>query len=282
VSDTAEAQETAPVEASGEAAPVDWKAGLSEDLRNNPSISHIPDVETMAQSFVNGQRMIGADKIAIPGKHGTDDEWNQVYEKLGRPEAPEGYELEMNNVPEGMEANPELVGWFQQTAHKAGLSPQQAQVLADEYNTMSGVAEMSPDDAAAAAEAAEQEGVRELQKEFGKAFDNKVSLARSVLQEHGGADLLELKLDDGRPLGSHPDLVRTFVNIGDMMKAKLGEDSIKGPKSDGAITPGDAMKELAKVQAPGGPYWDKHHPNHASAVTEGLRLREFMDGNEAA
>ena len=66
------------------------------------------------------------------------------------------------------------------------------------------------------------------------------------------------------------------------MKAKLGEDSIKGPKSDGAITPGDAMKELAKVQAPGGPYWDKHHPNHASAVTEGLRLREFMDGNEAA
>tara|TARA_R110002110_G_scaffold150784_1_gene342926 strand:- start:183 stop:1031 length:849 start_codon:yes stop_codon:yes gene_type:complete len=278
VSDLAEAQETAPVEGSGESAPADWKAGLSEELQRDPSISHIPDVETMAKSYVNAQRMVGAEKIAIPGKHGTDEEWNQVYDKLGRPEAPDGYELEMNNVPDGMASNPELVGWFQETAHKVGLSPQQAQVLADEYNTMAGIAEQSPDEAALEADAREQEGVRELQKEYGKAFDNKVGLAKAVLQEHGGSDLLELRLEDGRPLGSHPDLVRTFVNIGDMMKSKLGEDSIKGPKSDGSITPGDAQKELAKIEAPNGPYWDRNHPGHSEAVAEALRLREFVYG----
>ena len=150
--------------------------------------------------------------------------------------------------------------------------------MADEYNTMAGVAEESPDEVALEAEAREQEGVRELQKEYGKAFDNKVGLAKAVLQEHGGGDLLDLKLEDGRPLGSHPDLVRTFVNIGDMMKSKLGEDSIKGPKSDGSITPGDAQKELAKIEAPNGPYWDRNHPGHSEAVAEALRLREFVYG----
>jgi len=281
VSDVAEAQEVAPAsEGSGETGGADWKTGLSEELQRDPSIAHIPDVQTMAQSYVNAQRMVGADKIAIPGTHGTDEEWNQVYSKLGRPEAPEGYELEMNNVPDGMDANPELVGWFQQTAHKVGLTPQQAQTLADEYNEMAGVADQSPDDVAMEAEAREQEGIRELQKEYGKAFDNKLGIAKAVLQEHGGDGLLELKLEDGRPLGSHPDLVRTFANIGDMMRAKLGEDSIKAPKSDGAITPDDAQRELVKIEAPGGPYWDRNHPGHAAAVTDALRLREFVYGDD--
>lgn len=279
MSDVAEAQEVAP-EGSGESAPADWKAGLSEELQRDPSIAHIPDVETMAKSYVNAQRMVGADKIAIPGNHGTDEEWDQVYTKLGRPDAPEGYELEMNNVPDGMDANPELVGWFQQTAHKVGLTPKQAQTLADEYNVMAGQAEQSPDDAAIEAEAREQEGIRELQREYGKAFDNKVGMAKAVLQEHGGDGLLELTLSDGRPLGSHPDLVRTFANIGDMMRSRLGEDSIKAPKSDGSITPDDAQRELAKIEAPGGPYWDRNHPGHSAAVADALRLREFVHGDE--
>ncbi len=279
MSDVAGAQEVAP-EGSGESAPADWKAGLSEELQRDPSIAHIPDVETMAKSYVNAQRMVGADKIAIPGNHGTDEEWDQVYTKLGRPDAPEGYELEMNNVPDGMAANPELIGWFQNTAHKVGLTPKQAQTLADEYNVMAGQAEQSPDDAAIEAEAREQEGIRELQREYGKAFDNKVNIAKAVLQEHGGDGLLELTLSDGRPLGSHPDLVRTFANIGDMMRSRLGEDSIKAPKSDGSITPDDAQRELAKIEAPGGPYWDRNHPGHSAAVADALRLREFVHGDE--
>lgn len=281
MSDIAEAQEVAPVEGSGESASAaDWKAGLSEDLQRDPSIATIPDVETMAKSYVNAQRMVGADKIAIPSKHATDEEWREAYTKLGCPESPEGYGLEMNNVPEGMEANPELVGWYEKTSHKVGLTPSQAQMLADEYNIMAGLAEQSPDEVAIEAEAREQEGVRELQREYGKAFDNKVDLAKAVLQEHGGGGLLELKLSDGRALGSHPDLVRTFVNIGDMMKSRLGEDSIRSPKSDGSITPADAQKELAKIETPGGPYWDRNHPGHEAAVAEALKLREFVHGGD--
>ncbi|MAH46170.1 hypothetical protein CMI37_10085 [Candidatus Pacearchaeota archaeon] len=283
MSDVAEAQEIAPTtEGSGETAAVaDWKAGLSEDLQRDPSIAHIPDVETMAKSYVNAQRMVGADKIAIPGKHGTEEEWDQVYDKLGRPENSDGYALEMNNVPDGMAANPELVGWFQTTAHKVGLTPNQAQILADEYNIMAGAAEQSPDERALEAEAREQAGIRELQKEYGKAFDAKVSVAKAVLQEHGGAGLLELKLEDGRPLGSHPDLVRTFANLGTYLQSHLGEDSIAGPKSDGSMTPADAQRELGKIMTLDGPYGDRSHPGHSAAVAEVGRLMEFIHGDDA-
>lgn len=285
MSDVAEAQEIAPVtEGSGETvAAADWKTELSEDLQRDPSIAHIPDVATMAQSYVNAQRMVGADKIAIPGKHGTDEEWNQVYDKLGRPQTSDAYDLEMNNVPEGLAANPELVGWFKETAHKVGLTNAQAQILSDEYNSMAAVAEQTPDDRALEAEAAEQAGIRELQKEYGKAFDSRIGVAKAVLQEHGGAGLLELRLEDGRPLGSHPDLVRTFANVGSFLQARLGEDSIKGmPKGDGSMAPADAQRDLDKIMRLDGPYGDRNHPGHDAAVKEVTRLMEFIHGDEAA
>ena len=96
--------------------------------------------------------------------------------------------------------------------------------------------------------------------------------------------MLDLRVEDGRARGSHPGLVRMVVNIGDYMGKNLGEDSIAGlvPKSDGAITPNDAQKEIDKLTVMGGPYWDSKHPNHSGAVAEGLRLREFTTVEEPA
>ena len=259
MSDVAQAQEVAPAEpASGEPAPQgDWKSSLPEDLRMDPSIANQPSVESMGRSYISAQRMVGLDKIAVPTEHSTDEEWTAVYDKLGRPESPEGYDLEMNNVPEGLEANPQLVDWFAGTAHKIGLTPKQAQSLADEYNVMAGEVEQAPDDMALAAEAKEQEGVRSLQKEYGK--------------------------DDGTSLASNPSLVRTLVNIGDYMQNKLGEDTLRGAKTGGnAMTPADAQRELSQLQVQGGPYWDQMHPGHAATVAESLRLNEFIHGTDEA
>lgn len=288
MSDVAMAQEVAPApeQASGEpAAQVaqDWKSSLPEDLRMDPSIANQPSVESMGRSYISAQRMVGLDKIAVPTEHSTDEEWTQVYEKLGRPESPEGYELEMNNVPEGLEANPQLVDWFKGTAHDIGLTPRQAQQLADRYNVMAGEVEQSPDEVAIAAEAQEQEGIRSLQREYGKAFDSKIDTAKAVLNQYGGEELLGLKLEDGTQLASNPTLVRTLVNIGDFMQGKLGEDTLRGaPTGGNAMTPQDAQRELNTIQVQGGPYWDSTHPGHAAAVAESLRLNEFIHGTDEA
>ena len=39
--------------------------------------------------------MVGGDKIPVPNKFATEDDWKAVYEKLGRPETPDGYKYEL-------------------------------------------------------------------------------------------------------------------------------------------------------------------------------------------
>jgi hypothetical protein len=38
--------------------------------------------------------MIGQDKVVIPNKNSTEDQWNEVYDKLGRPESADKYTLD--------------------------------------------------------------------------------------------------------------------------------------------------------------------------------------------
>jgi len=104
---------------------------LPEDLRSDPSLQPFKDVPELAKSFVHAQRMIGMEKLPVPGPNATDEDWNVVYDKLGRPEAPDKYELPA--PPEGFELDPEMASAFRETAHKLGLLPQQAAGLFDWY-----------------------------------------------------------------------------------------------------------------------------------------------------
>ena len=113
--------------------PDDWRSGIPEEIRGHKSLEHIQDVGALAKSYVNAQSMIGADKVAIPGKHATDEDWGEVYRRLGRPDSPEGYEL-TNEMPEGAVVVDEMLDGFRGAAHDAGLSPQQAQKLLGWYN----------------------------------------------------------------------------------------------------------------------------------------------------
>ena len=113
----------------------DWRSSIPEEIRGHRSLESMKDVGSLAKSYVNAQSMIGADKVAIPGRHATDVDCVPVWDKLGRPEAPEGYELE-NNPGEGLEPNADMLNWFKGAAHNAGLTPGQAQKLLNDYNGM--------------------------------------------------------------------------------------------------------------------------------------------------
>jgi hypothetical protein len=77
-----------------EAAPVSFLESLPEELRNEPSLRTFTDPGSLAKSYVNAQRMIGADKVAIPSKSATSDEWREVYTRLGAPTDVGGYQFE--------------------------------------------------------------------------------------------------------------------------------------------------------------------------------------------
>ena len=106
---------------------------LPEDVRSEPSLKNFQDAGQLAKSYVHAQRMVGADKISVPTKHATDEDWNQVFSKLGVPDSPDKYEVKYE-LQEG--ANDTPVKNFIAEAHKLNLLPHQVQGVLNYYSQL--------------------------------------------------------------------------------------------------------------------------------------------------
>ena len=270
----------APVE-TGQAPSEDWKASLPEDIRDNQLIHNANSIESLAKTAIHAQSMIGADKLAIPGKWANEDDWNNVNTKLGKPEDAQGYKLE---VKEGTQVDKDIESWYRGLAHKAGLNDRQANTIFQEY--MAKEAELKAANAPPSPEDVEiikGEAEIALKKEWGKAFDTRMNEAKGVLTEFAPKDFDQLLTKDGVPLGNDPVFIKTLANIGNYINSKLGEDKMVGSKQQPQYTPADAEKEIAALRGDprdGGPYWDKKHPDHMRTVQQVQELMEYMHPEE--
>tara|TARA_R100000995_G_scaffold30176_3_gene13434 strand:- start:16383 stop:17207 length:825 start_codon:yes stop_codon:yes gene_type:complete len=245
----------------------DWRSMLPEDIRDHSALSSIHDVPNLAKSFVNAQSMIGRDKIAIPSQHSTPEDWDQVYNKLGRPEGPDKYEMEL---PENTDEK--FVGWYKDTAHKLGLNNAQAQMLANEYDSfMQAHAEANTVDY----KAIQSEQFDALKKEFGGKYDENMALGSSIVSEFGEQEMLELPMADGSRLGDRPEFIRAMVSIGEFIKERISEDAFEGiAKGQGGLSPDDITDQLAELEAPNSPIFDPMHPQHREYTERRKRLYE--------
>ena len=62
-----------------------WKESISEVYRNDPNIEKFTEIDALAKSYINATRMIGQDKMIVPNKNFTEDQWEEAYIKMGRP-----------------------------------------------------------------------------------------------------------------------------------------------------------------------------------------------------
>lgn len=254
------------VATAAEAAPVGFLNSLPEDLRMEPSLRNFTDPASLAKSYVHAQRMIGADKIPLPGKSATDEDWANVWAKLGRPQSPSEYDVKLDGVPF---AESELEG-FRKSAFEAGLNNRQVERMAKFLEETVTGANASRSEMA---EKAVYEAEQELRQEFGQAFDQRMALAyNAATQLLGDASLLdEVQLADGRMLGDHPQIVRMFAKLAE----QIGEDKLLGETSELIMTPQEATQRIAEMTRRDSPYWDKLHPEHDTYVDEVLRLRDY-------
>lgn len=243
--------------------PVSFLDSLPEDLRSEPSLKNFADAGSLAKSYVHAQRMIGADKIALPGQSATDDEWRGIYQKLGMPAEASGYEIQGDFDEQEAEA-------FRNAAHSAGLNGKQAQQMAEFLTAQGQLTQSSFNEAT---EQARHQGEMELRQEYGAAFDQKLERAQSAAKAMGIDTTLfdEVQLADGRMLGDHPFIIRLFAGLAD----QLGEDTLEGATKELVMTPDEAMRNIREMIAQGTPYWDSTHPEHRHYVDEVLRLREY-------
>lgn len=242
----------------------DWKASLSEEIRLDKSLENIKDVEGLAKSYVHAQKLVGSDKIPVPNKFATDKDWDAVYEKLGRPADPNGYKYDL---PEDQKIDEAALKNFSDQAHKLGLLPGQANGMVKFYNEMTTASMQEADTKAVAAREASS---TELKKEWGQAFDQKITQAANLAKSVGATELFNTNLADGTKLGDHPIMIKAFAELA----GKMGEDTITQSSGPAFQTPAQLEKEIGELTMPGSAYWDKKHPNHQAAVSEVLALRE--------
>jgi len=248
----------------------DWRGMIPEDIRGHRSLSHISDIGALAKSYVHAQSMIGADKVVVPGKHATPEEWSDFYAKTGRPEAPDGYEIA---TPEN--GNQEMTDWFSQTAHDLGLNTRQAQELFNRYNDF---ADSMNSQGTIDREAFVAQTEQDLRAEYGEAFEDRLENGRAVVEEFANPEIMEMQMSDGTMLGDHPDFIRMVAQIGEFISSRLGEDQLEGMKVSNAMTPDDAKRELEEIMADGSPYHKANHPSHDDYVKRALALNELIYG----
>lgn len=257
---------------SGGDTPVSWKSSISEEFRNDPNIEKFTEIDALAKSYINATRMIGQDKVAVPNKNSTEDQWNEVYSKLGRPESADKYALNIESEAVAMDES--AIKSFAEQSHKLGLNNTQAQGILEFYkNNM----ESNMQRATVDTETAQAQAETELRAEWGKDFDSNVSKASALAKANMNPDILDLQMQDGTRIGDHPEIIKGFAKIAGM----LSEDKLVSTESESVNSIKDLQSEISAItNDTTGPYWNNKHPDHAKMVQQVYTLREMAQPKE--
>ena len=264
------AKSDTPVSPTTETQPVakTWKEAISEEFRNDPNIEKFTEIDALAKSYINATQMIGKDKVAVPNKNSTDDQWNEVYDKLGRPESAEKYSL--NAKSEVVPIDDNAIKQFAENAHQLGLNNKQAQGILEFYkNNMEGMAQQAKVDT----ETAQAQSTQQLRQEWGREFDTNIKKAGALAKANMNPEILDMQLKDGMRLGDHPEIIKGFAKIAGMMS----EDKIVSTESENVSSNTDVETEISDIMNnKDGPYWNKSHPDHDKMVQQVYTLREML------
>ena len=246
-----------------------WKDSISQEFREDPNISKFTEIDALAKSYINATRMIGQDKVAVPNQNSTDDQWSEVYDKLGRPESPDKYKLDVKS--EVVPLDDGTIKSFAENAHKLGLNNKQAQGILEYYkNSMEGSEQQARIDT----ETAQANAEAELRKEWGRSFDENLKKAAGVAKANMDEKILNMELKDGTRLGDHPTIIKGFANIANLMS----EDKMIGTAEENSTSGRDYQSEISSlVNDRDGPYWNKAHPEHDKVVQQVFTLRTMLN-----
>ena len=240
---------------------------IPEELREHPSLSPIKDVGNLARSYVNAQRLIGSEKVPLP-VNPTEEDLDNIYSRLGRPETAAGYDVAVD----GNVITEEIATQYADIAHSLRLTPQQAQGVLDYYKSS---VEQSSQGLHEKAEKQAEQTALELQKEWGSAFESKVTAAKDIVEQFGGGDLLQIKLDDGTLVGNHPAFIKAFAAMGDFKSTVTSEDTVSDNARTSNFTPAMAQQEVDGIMNDKShAYWNRKDPIGRQRAVD--RMQELM------
>lgn len=259
-----------------------WKVGEGDTAQ--PWYATIPEAEARAHIEAKGYKnpaelalanysltkMQRGDPsvVGLPGQNATDDDWKAFYAKLGRPETPDGYDIKFG---EGVTADEAMVKWGKQTFHEAGLTPKQAQAVADKWNAF--VAEQNATGAASVAQKNDAE-LAQLTARWGADLDRNKAAGQRVVKTLGLSDEFVSRIEG--QIGS-----AAVVELLAMIGRKTDEGGFVGggagadPNNPETMTKEQATARITSLNGDAEfqkKYTDRNHPGHKDAVELMQRL----------
>lgn len=220
----------------------DWREQISEDIRAQLP-EDVDSLDKMAKEFVNARHLVGMDRVPVPSK-GLDEDpaaWGEVFERLGRPREPKGYELSDVAKDGKVQPKEEFVDGYRQKAHELGLSNTQAARL---YDWFWETTAKEMDQITGSLKERRENADAELDKLYGNAKDEKVAAAKEAINQFAPEGFHDFLRETG--LGNDPRMVQFAVKVADAMK----EDTL-GPatrrSSASTMTPDVAQARISEI-----------------------------------
>jgi len=243
-----------------EATPEVWNSmvgSLPEEMRAAPVLQETKDFESFVNQHLNQQKLIGKNTIAEPQEDWTDDQWGDLYGKLGRPEDSSGYfgdeegikalntEIKEKFGESTPDLNPEELGQWAETFHKAGTNPKQARELLDKY------VEVKTAEITAANEQANEiiaENIGALRQKWGDSYNANKDMANQAFDKLA-PDALKALVSENSVLANNEGFLSLFHTLGLEI---AGGTQTQGGRSTPGFTPNSpaaAEAELATIEA---------------------------------
>lgn len=243
-------------------APSDWRAQLPEELRGNPSLGKLSDVNSLAQSYVNLEKLLGSEKVPLPKGDNDTDGWSRLYTTLGRPEAADKYAIDKPTVPDGMDLpyDEGEESFWRKLAFENGLSQKQFKNMWD-----TGVKSRLDKAISWQQEAgqAREKAADSLKRQWGQNYDGNLAVAKAALNQFANPDYRQWLESSGE--GNNPHVVDQWYKVG---RAMNGQTRLQGAPNK-AVQTGDLDRQIADYRSKfGAELMDSAHPSHKFHVAK--------------
>ena len=257
------------------APPADWKAGLDPELAKSPILTAFKDVAALAKSHIDAQKLLGHRRTALPEKNWSEAQYNEFYNQLGRPEAPDKYNVPKVQLSQGIELPEENINAAKAEFHKLGLSGQQFEGVLKWYLDY---VDKGYKSAQEAVKTKASQAEAKLKEEWGDEYVAKQDMAKEALRQYASEEFLEYIDQTG--LGNHPELIKAFAKIGHDMVEDSARGRGPGMHTGGAAAAAIAIDELKMNREFMDAFLTRHHPGHDAAVAKWRMLHERVHGKE--
>lgn len=263
-----------------------WQEILPEDLREEPYLKEVKNLEGISRSVVSARKMVGANKMTIPTEASSEEEWDNYHKIGGRPDTAADYNYVRPEALPEEHWNQDFANAAQEILFKGGASKKLADALL-ELNVQTTIATLK------AKVEAEQTAYKEAEiawhKECGNAIEQKTHLGNIAIDqgvrktERVGTESHEVVDEEFRArltekFGNDIDFVKFTSNLGSKF-AEHGD--IAAP---GVPTPGDIQTQIDNEMASKayGTDYTKHGFTKAQHEAQVKKVSRLFDEKAAA